>query len=73
MGVEDTFGNIVGVLECLGGRGKREEGSELNHSVENVDIVDGILHLLRLGSNLFLHIDGEKGIARWAFEKDVGE
>jgi len=71
--VEDTFGNVVGVLECLGGRSEGDERSELDHSVENVDIIDGILHLLRLGSDLLLHVDGKEGIARWAFEKDVGE
>jgi len=52
----------------LSGRGEGEERGELNHSVENVEIVDGILHLLCLGSNLLLHVDGKEGIARRSFE-----
>jgi hypothetical protein len=73
VGVEDTFGNIVGVLESLSSRSEWHERSELDHSVENVDVVDGILHRLGLGANLLLHIDGEKGIARRSFKEDVGE
>lgn len=71
--VEDSFRDIVGVLESLSGRCEGEEGRELDHSVENVDVVDGLLHLFRLCSNLLLHVDGEQGIARCTFEENVGE
>lgn len=73
VGVQDTLGDIVGVLERLGSAGEGEERGELEHAVERVPVIDRVLELLGPRGNLLLELDVEDGIARGTLEEDVRE
>lgn len=71
--VQHALGDVVGVLESLGGGGEGEERGQLDHAGEDPIVVDGVLELLGAGGDLLLLGDGEEGVTRGALEENVGE
>lgn len=73
VGVENTLGDIVGVLQSLGSGGERKERGERHHAVEGVPVIDRVLELLGASSDLLLEVDLVEAVAGGALKEDVRE
>jgi len=68
----DTFGDLVGVLERLGGALERCERDELDHLAEASQVLVRILNLLQAGTDgVGLQLHGEDGVAHGGLVEEV--